>query len=308
MDERSGVSVPRLLHSPSTIESGRLLASPSRPPPAAGADAGASLIKLALRDEHGDLALECFSAAAPERVAERIQLRAAGSVALTGCGAERLAGLIEGAARVKEFDAWARGARLRAATSGDTKPFLIASLGTGTSVLLVTPEGAQRVGGTALGGGTLLGLGAALLGTRDFDTIAGLAARGDHSRVDLTVGDIYGDDFALPAIFTAASLGKLEPGSPAEPADLAQGIMAMIGENVGRTCALLAEQHGAGRVLFAGGCLRGNEFLGSLLRGMCLVAGIDAEVLHDGEYTGALGALRAAESATFEKSSGSSGG
>jgi type II pantothenate kinase len=284
------------------------LASPSLQLPAAGADAGASLIKLALRDEHGDLALECFSASAPERVAERIQLRAAGSVALTGCGAERLAALIEGASRIEEFDAWARGARLRVTPTDDAAPFLIASLGTGTSALLVTPDGAQRVGGTALGGGTLLGLGAALLGTRDFDTIARLAARGDHSRVDLTVGDIYGDDFVLPALFTAASLGKLEPGSKADPADLAQGIMAMIGENVGRTCALLAQQHGAGRVLFAGGCLRGNDFLGNLLRGMCLVAGIDAEVLDDGEYTGALGALRAAESAAPGESMGSLGG
>ncbi len=273
------------------------MASPSPPLSAAGADAGASLIKLALRDQQGVVALESFSASAPERVAARIHAGATGKVALTGCGARHLAALVEGAARVEEFDAWARGARLRVAPNDANRTFLLASVGTGTSALLVTPDGARRVGGTALGGGTLLGLGAALLGTRDFDRIVALAAEGDRSRVDLTVGDIYGDDFELPALFTAASLGKLEPDTPADPADLAQGIMAMIGENVGRTCALLAREHGASRVLFGGGCLRGNHFLGNLLRGMCLAAGVDAEVLDDGEYTGALGALRVAEGA-----------
>jgi type II pantothenate kinase len=272
------------------------LASPSSLQSAAGADAGASLIKLALRDEQGQVALECFPAASLERAAERIHATAGSRVALTGCGARQLAGLIDGAARIEEFDAWAQGARLRISAEPSTQPFLVASLGTGTSALLVTHDGFQRVGGTALGGGTLLGLAAALLGTRDFDTIATLAARGDCSRVNLTVGDLYGDDFELPALFTAASFGKLEPGKPADPADLAQGIMAMLGENIGRTCALLATQHGASRVLFGGGCLRGNDFLGNLLRGMCLAAGLDVQVLDDGEYTGALGALRCAAS------------
>ena len=269
------------------------MASPALPL-AAGADAGASLIKLALRDARGRISLECFSAGAPERVAERIHTQAAGKVALTGCGAQRLGTLLEGALYIEEFDAWARGARLRI-PADESEPFLLASVGTGTSALLVTPDRVERVGGTALGGGTLLGLGAALLGTRDFDEIAALAARGDRTQVDLTVGDLYGDDFELPALFTAASLGKLEPGVPADPADLAQGIMALLGENVGRTCALLATQSGARRVRFGGGCLRGNAFLANLLRGMCLVAGVEAEILEDGEYTGALGALVAAE-------------
>ena len=38
-------------------------------------------------------------------------------------------------------------------------------------MLLVEPERATRVGGTALGGGTLLGLGSALVGTADFDEL-----------------------------------------------------------------------------------------------------------------------------------------
>ena len=48
-----------------------------------------------------------------------------------------------------------------------------------------------RVGGTALGGGTLRGLGRLLLGTDDHERLVALAATGDRRRVDLLVGDLY---------------------------------------------------------------------------------------------------------------------
>ena len=65
-----------------------------------------------------------------------------------------------------EFAAWARGAPLLAARDGLELPphYLLVSLGTGTSVLSLDRGRATRVGGSALGGGTLLGLGRLLLG------------------------------------------------------------------------------------------------------------------------------------------------
>ena len=61
-----------------------------------------------------------------------------------------------------EFDAWRAGAIRLLERQGEKPPErdLLVSLGTGTSMLLVEPGRANRVGGTALGGGTLLGLGA----------------------------------------------------------------------------------------------------------------------------------------------------
>ena len=58
-------------------------------------------------------------------------------------------------------------------------------IGTGTSVLALGAGHAKRVGGSALGGGTLLGLGRLLLGVDSFDEICALAARGDRRSVDL---------------------------------------------------------------------------------------------------------------------------
>ena len=76
--------------------------------------------------------------------------------------------------------------------------------------MLVDGERVTRLGGTALGGGTLLGLGAALTGVAEFDRLLSLAGDGDRRRVDLLVSDIYrAGDLPLPGDLTAASFGKL---------------------------------------------------------------------------------------------------
>ena len=152
---------------------------------AAGADVGATLVKLALRDARGDTSTETLPVDALDSVAERLRNLAADRVGLTGGGAPRLAERLEKPRpTVGEFEAWAEGARQ---LLGDAAPerFLVISVGTGTSALLVEPGRVSRAGGTALGGGVILGLGAALCGERDFDAIAALAQRGDRRRVDL---------------------------------------------------------------------------------------------------------------------------
>ena len=273
------------------------MSSPPQHRPAAGADVGASLIKLALRDDRGRLALECFASDATGQAAERIHDVAPGRVAVTGCGAPQLARQLPGKAfRIDEFEAWAVGARAclqREPPAPDR--FLMVTIGTGTSALLVEPTGARRVGGTALGGGTIVGLAGPLLGTTDFDAVAELAAGGDRSQVDLLVGDIYEDDFELSGALNAASFGKLARGATSRPEDRAHALMGLVGENVGMICAALAQHEGVDRVVFGGGSLRRNAALGGILRAMCQVRGLLAEILPDGEYTGALGALTAAE-------------
>lgn len=51
----------------------------------------------------------------------------------------------------------------------------------------------ERVSGTMIGGGTLLGLSNLLTGENDFDRILELSKKGDNSKVDMLVRDIYGD-------------------------------------------------------------------------------------------------------------------
>ena len=50
----------------------------------------------------------------------------------------------------------------------------------------------ERVGGTMIGGGTLLGLANLMTGIKDFDQVVSLAQSGNNANVDMLVSDIYG--------------------------------------------------------------------------------------------------------------------
>ena len=274
--------------------------------PLAGADAGASFIKLAMETPQGGTALQRLDGDAYAQAATQLkepESRHALRAALTGCGAGALARELGGSAlEVNEFQAWGLGARQLLADAGQPLDrFLLVSVGTGTSALLVEPRGTQRVGGTALGGGTLLGLADALLDSRDFGEIVRLAEQGDRGCVDLLVEDLYPEGApGLPGSLNAASFGKLARGLPAQPADRAHALLGLLGENIGMLCAALATQHRVAHVVFGGGTLRDNTRLCDLLRAICLAEGHQPLLLQDGEFVGAVGALVHAREHTLE--------
>jgi type II pantothenate kinase len=177
----------------------------------------------------------------------------------------------------------------------------LVSVGTGTSALWVGGGDVTRVGGTALGGGTILGLGSALLGVSSFDELTALAQAGDRRSVDLLVGDLDpAGDIPLPREMNASSFAKLaRKGSTAgvEPADLAKAVMGLVGENVAIICGMLAAAVQADRIVYAGSSLRNNPALTNILLGTTAARGGKALLLPEGEFAGALGALRLAAGA-----------
>jgi type II pantothenate kinase len=218
-------------------------------------------------------------------------------VIATGGGAARLERELSGVRvhTVPEFAAWARGAPLLAAREGLDLPahYLLVSLGTGTSVLSLDHGRATRVGGSALGGGTLLGLGRLLLGVETFDEICALAARGDRRRVDLLVGDIYpSGEIPLPPDLNASSFAKLDSR---DPADLAHALMGMLGENIALICGTLARSHAAQAVVYCGSTLLQNTELREILRWVTAAYGAQPHFLDAGAYCGAFGAAALAD-------------
>ena len=264
-------------------------------------DVGATLAKLVLRRGDGRLAFRILPSHAIEQAAREVEQLLPDRIGLTGGGALELARLLGlDTEPVGEFAAWRVGSRALLARQG--KPpgerDLLVSLGTGTSVLLVEPERATRVGGTALGGGTLLGLGSALVGTADFDEFVTLAAEGDRRKVDLLVSDIYrSGSLPLPGDLNASSFAKLtraRSDAPPGRSDLAHALTALVGENIALICNGLAALTQARRLVFGGATLRNNAALREILESVIGMLGRELIFLVDGEFAGALGALELA--------------
>jgi type II pantothenate kinase len=259
-----------------------------------GIDAGASLWKLAKVGEES-LELDLLPAGDVEEVRNRVQGWAPEEVHVTGGGAARIAAVFDGIAvqSVSEFEAWARGAPVLAERAGWTLPqrYLLVSLGTGTSVLEIDGGTVQRLGGMALGGGTLLGLARLLCRAESYAEVAELASRGQRGRVDLLVGDVYpGVDLAAIGLdpgLTASSFAKL---ASREPQDLAHALMGLLGENVAIASSAMAHSRAVETLVFGGSALEGNPTLQEILRRTVEMSGREAWILPDGAFCGAVGA------------------
>jgi type II pantothenate kinase len=262
-----------------------------------GIDAGASLWKVVRLGE--DPEMEILPAGAVEEVRRRLGEGAPAEVGVTGGGAARLAEALAGVPvrQISEFDAWARGASHLAERAGWTLPsrYLLVSLGTGTSMLEIDGREVRRVGGTALGGGTLLGLARLLCRTESFAEVVELAARGQRGRVDLLVRDVYPEGgIALDPDLTASNFAKL---ASREPADLAHALMGLLGENIGIAAAAVAHARSLDTLVFGGSSLEANPTLQEILRLTIQMMGREALLLPEGAFCGALGAALSTEPA-----------
>jgi len=110
---------------------------------------------------------------------------------------------------------------------------VVLSMGTGTALVGVDGDSVVHLGGTGVGGGTLMGLSDKLLGVHSFSHLMDLAQNGDLSKVDLTIGDITeeGSLANMGADITASNLGKIT--DTATPADLAMGIVNLVYQSIG---------------------------------------------------------------------------
>jgi len=149
---------------------------------------------------------------------------------LTGVGASFIDEQIYGieTQKVNELTAIGHGA-LRLAGLDEA---LVVSMGTGTAFVRATTTEVKHLGGSGVGGGTILGLASQMLGKNDIDAILALAEGGQLKNVDLFVSDILKNEVqSLPSELTAANFGKIK--STASDSDIALGIINMVFETVG---------------------------------------------------------------------------
>jgi type II pantothenate kinase len=178
-------------------------------------------------------------------------------VAATGAGARGLPDSLLGrpVVKVDEFTAIGVGG----STLAGKESALVVSLGTGTAIVSVRGKNIEHVGGTGVGGGTLLGLARHMLGVSKIDTLEALAARGDLSLINLTVGDIAGGPLGdLPPASTASNFGKV--GSDPAPEDKALAIINMIAEVVAVLSLSHARAYGHRDIVLTGKLTRTIQF------------------------------------------------
>ena len=109
---------------------------------------------------------------------------------------------------------------------------IIVSMGTGTAYVMADKDKAYHLGGTGVGGGTLLGLSSRMLNIRDFNDIIDMAKGGDLKHVDLTIADISHDNVGeLTGDATASNFGKII--DRATNADIALGIINLVFQTIG---------------------------------------------------------------------------
>lgn len=182
-------------------------------------------------------------------------------------------------------------------------PFILVNMGSGVSILRVDSEAAHdyvRVGGTACGGGTFLGLARALTSACTFEEALALAAEGDASRVDKLVSDIYGVEgsasLGLPGNLTASNFGKLSDDCRCSEQDLARALLQMVTQqSVLLATAFARHANCLDRVFFVGGFVdEPNHIARTAIAANFRSLGGCAYFLRHSDFLGALGSLKCA--------------
>jgi type II pantothenate kinase len=172
-------------------------------------------------------------------------------VMMTGVGASHVKHSLYGlkCQRVAEFDSIGRGGTYISGLSDA----LVVSMGTGTAMVHARADGKMEyLGGTGVGGGTLMGLSKLLLNAESIDNIEKLSENGSLDNIDLRIKDMTASNSLdkLEADLTAANFGKLSDLAGKD--DIALGIMNLVFETVGMVSIFAARSVGARDIILTG--------------------------------------------------------
>lgn len=260
-----------------------------------GIDAGGSLIKIAYM-ERGMLHVKTYPNMEMEQLLKWLKTMAPDAIlhVTGGKGGQLTINATQKCQQIDEFQALVEGTRylLDQEKHGSSAEYIVVSIGTGTSIFYVTPERFERLSGSGVGGGTLMGLGSLISGEKDFLKLVDLAAEGNHKNSDLLVKDIYApDDAPIFGNLTAANFGKAHEIEHASPADHMAALMQLIGETLILLAGQSAQAERIKKIVFIGSTLDGNKPLQHVLSSFQDRMAYEPVFLKRGAYAGAIGAL-----------------
>ena len=170
----------------------------------------------------------------------------------------------------------------------DLERAVIVSMGTGTAYVMADGEEAYHMGGTGVGGGTLVGLANRMLNIRNFNDIIEMAKDGDLTHIDLTIADITRDGPAgLTKETTASNFGKML--DLATNADVALGIINLVFQTIGMMAVFASRNEQAKDVVLTGNLATVSQ-TSQIFQGLTDLFGINFHIPDHAEYATATGA------------------
>jgi len=216
-----------------------------------------------------------------------IAMNAIKEIKITGVGASKIKNDIFGipTTRVDEIKAIGTGGMFLSGMDN----IIITNIGTGTVIIEANGRNISHLGGSGVGGGTILGLAKKLLPTAEFSDIIKLAQTGKLSQVDLLLEDITDADMSfLNRETTAANFAKMSDN--AASADIALAIINMVYQVIGMLSVFAARAKNINRVIVTGNGSDNKLGQKVLLTSITAMYGIEFIYPKDAEYTTAVGA------------------
>ena len=190
--------------------------------------------------------------------------------------------------KINEVDAIGCGAKTLYKIADE--PTLIVSAGTGTACILVQGKDFSHLGGIAVGGGMLEGLGSLLFQNSHGQEINEFAAQGAREKLDLLIGDVVNKIGTLSPEITAVNFGKAKIASADSMENTSAALCNMVGEVIGTIAYLNALLIGSSRACFLGR----TSYLSEVTKGIderLGLAGISGQYNDHREYGNVIGVI-----------------
>jgi type II pantothenate kinase len=215
-----------------------------------------------------------------------IQIAEIKKIMITGAGASKIKNDLFGipTEKVDEITAIGIGGMFLSGREN----IIIANIGTGTAIINAKKNEISHLGGSGVGGGTILGLAKRMLMTSSFNGIMQLAEQGTLNQVDLLLEDIMERDISfLRKDATASNFGKMLDTARHE--DIALGIVNLVYQVIGMLSVFAAKSKNIDRVIITGN--GSNNPIGKgILSEIARMYALQFEYPADAEYTTAIGA------------------
>jgi type II pantothenate kinase len=215
-----------------------------------------------------------------------IEIKDIKKIMITGAGASKIKNDLFGIPTEKVDEILAIGIGGMFLSGRDN--IIITNIGTGTAIIEAKKDGISHLGGSGVGGGTILGLAKKLLMTSNFNGIMELAGQGNLNQVDLLLEDIMDTDISfLNREATASNFGKMLDTARNE--DIALGIINLVFQVIGMLSVFAAKSKNIGQVIVTGNGSK-NPIGRTILKGITGIYAVEFEYPAEAEYTTAIGA------------------